>query len=73
MGRPRSNPDSEVMQAIDSGEVDVDGSKVIVLKGITRAERGSDIVRLYPTLWEPLKIHYRVEQATAAPGELRGA
>lgn len=71
MGRPRKHPDSEVMQAVDSGEVDVDGEKVLVHKGVTRAERGSDIVRLYPDLWEPLKVHYRVEQATAAPGESR--
>lgn len=68
MGRARN---SEVMQATDSGEVTLDGEKVIILKGVTRAERGSEIVRLYPGLWEPLKVHYRVEQATAAPAELR--
>jgi hypothetical protein len=57
------------MQAVDSGEVTVDGLKVLVHKGVTRAERGSEIVRLYPHLWKPLEVHYRVEQATAAPGE----
>ena len=75
MARPRKNPDYEILIAIESGVTEVDGEQCVVVKGVTRAERGADIVKLTPNWWKPLKAHYlsRVEQATAAPGELRGA
>ena len=52
--------------------IQIDGEECVVVKGVTRAERGAEIVKLTPGWWESLRAHYRVEQATAAPGELRG-
>ena len=73
MGRPRKNLDRDVMVAIDDGVVVLNGHEEIVHKGISRAHRGAEIVRLYPTLWKPIDVHFEVEQMTAAPGELRGS
>lgn len=76
MGRPRRNPDRELLIAVESGYVEVDGEGCYVSAGVTRAERGAKIVQLTPGWWKPLEAHFRaarVEQATAAPGELRGA
>lgn len=71
MARPRTNPDYEILIASESGVIQVDGEECVVVKGVTRAERGAEIVKLTPGWWQPLKAHYRVEQTTAAPGELR--
>lgn len=73
MARPRKNPDYEILIANESGVVQVDGEECVVVRGVTRAERGAAIVKLTPDWWKPIEAHYRVEQATAAPGEQRGA
>ena len=72
MGRPRKYPETEVLIAIDSGVVVYDGNTEQIFKGISRAHRGHPIVKAAPDLWKPIEVHYRVEQMTAAPGELRG-
>lgn len=72
MARPRRNPDDDIMIAVDSGVVVHDGREQIVTKGVTRARRGHQIVRANPSLWRPIDVHFDIEQATAAPGELRG-
>ena len=72
MGRPRKNLD-QILVAKESGVVVLDGQEVVVHKNITRARAGHAIVKAAPDLWEPIKVHYDVEQATAAPGERRGA
>lgn len=71
MGRPRRNPDDEIMVAVVSGVLQCDGEHQIT-KGITRARRGHPIVKAAPEWWRVLDVHYEIEQATAAPGELRG-
>lgn len=53
----------------------VAGVEVPVRKG-DLADGDAAIVRKYPTLWDPAAVRFtapRVEQATAAPGEKRGA
>jgi hypothetical protein len=70
LARPRN--EHQILIAKQSGVIQIDGEECFVVKGVTRAERGAEIVRLTPGWWEPIKAHYRVEQATAAPGELRG-
>jgi hypothetical protein len=68
----RRNPDDDVMVAVDSGIVVVDGREEFVRRGITRARRSHPIVKAAPSLWKPIDVHYDVEQMTAAPGERRG-
>jgi hypothetical protein len=40
--------------------------------GQTRVRAGHPILEGIEHLFEPIKAHYEVEQATAAPGEKRG-
>jgi hypothetical protein len=49
-----------------------DGEDRQFLAGITRVRVGHPILVGREQLFEPLRAHYEVEQATAAPGERRG-
>ncbi len=66
-----------VLIAIESFAVELrDGSTAMIRKGITRARQGSEVTAgAFARYWEPIDLHvdYDVEQATAAPGEARGA
>lgn len=59
--------------AKDSGSIVVGAETYNFRRGITRFEEGHPAVLAAPDLFEPITPHYRVEQATAAPGELRGS
>lgn len=66
------------MVARDSGTVKVDGRRHVVQRDRTVAHRAHPIVTQHPKLWKELRVHYDmpatgglVEQATAAPGEVR--
>lgn len=72
MGRPRRNPDMDILIAVESGIAHVGGEECVVRRGITRARRGHPLVAATPNWWKPIDVHYDVEQATAAPGEKRG-
>lgn len=51
-----------------------DGSDIALKENITRVRADSDAAKLWPALFKPLSTsYYEVEQATAAPGEKRGA
>ena len=54
--------------------VELDGERLFVHKG-ERVRAGHQLLRVYGDYFEPIdtKVHYDVEQATAAPGEKRGA
>ena len=46
-----------------------------ITAGITRVREGHPLLKTYPDwfrLADDLAVHYEVEAATAAPGELRG-
>ena len=68
-----SKPSEGIVRATTSfiarvGDVDVP------VKAGDLADADADIVRKYPSLFEPTPVRFaRVEQATAAPGEKRGA
>lgn len=62
----------EIFIAKDSASVVIDGERYILLKGVTRVREGHDLVRTYPELFQPIDVHYDVEQATKGPGERRG-
>lgn len=65
---------SGIYVATTSFACEIDGYPVNVSHG-ERVREGHDLLRLYPQAFEPLeagRVHYDVEQATAAPGEKRG-
>jgi len=63
-----------VYVARDTAWVDLDGHAECVRKG-TRVREGHQLIARYPGLFEDVgeTVAYDVEQATAAPGEKRGA
>jgi hypothetical protein len=73
---------SDLHVARQSGQVMLDGRRHAIRRGVTVAEEGSDMLAKHGKLFEPMRVHYpaptrrgrreaAVEQATAAPGELR--
>lgn len=64
---------TEMLVALDTGTVEIDGTPYQVQRGVTRLRADHPIVRSAPGLFGPLQSSYpEVEQATAAPGERRG-
>lgn len=69
--RPRSE---QIYVAIDSFTTDLpDGTPVFVYKDTTRVREGHALLKGREHLFKPIDVEYDVEQATAAPGEKRGA
>ena len=73
--RSRSDEGSAIYVAKESFACDVDGENYQFHKGRTRVRASHPAVKANPDYFEPveLEVHYDVEQATAAPGERRGA
>ncbi len=67
----RRNPDQDILIAKTSGVLVVDGVEQTITRGVSRARASHPIVRAAPDWWEPIQVHYDVEEATAAPGERR--
>lgn len=55
----------------ESFTAEVDGVEVAFVKDSTRVREGHPILERLGHLFEPIKVDYEVEQATAAPGEKR--
>lgn len=55
----------------ESFVADIDGVPVSFREGQTRVREGHEILDTYGHLFEEIRVQYEVEQATAAPGELR--
>ena len=64
---------SDIYVAKQSFATEIDGQSVIVHKGTTRVRAGHPLLKGRESLFEPLTVQYDVEQATAKPGEQRGA
>lgn len=66
--------EADIYVAQETGAVELDGSPVMIYKGVTRVRAGHSLLRDHPTMFAPidLGVHYDVEQASAAPGEKRG-
>jgi hypothetical protein len=64
-----------IMVATDTGAIDVDGVPYFVYRNRTRVRADHPMVKNAPGLFKPVDADYDdvVEQATAAPGERRGA
>ena len=61
--------------ATESGAAEVDGQPFTFVRGVTRVRAGHPVLRQLGAFFRPVEeaVHYDVEQATAAPGEKRGA
>lgn len=59
----------DLVVARTSGVVMHEGRRLPLRRGQTIARATHPIVTAHPSLWQPLTVHYDVEQATAAPGE----
>lgn len=64
---------ADIFVAKESFATDYEGSPIIVKAGQTRVRKGHPLLKKHSQFFEPLEIHYDVEQATAKPGESRGA
>jgi hypothetical protein len=64
--------DDAIVVARESGSMLVDGEMFDFKRGITRFRASHPAVKANPQFFEPIRVHYDVEQATAAPGEKRG-
>lgn len=74
---PRRRQDPEIFVAKVSFSCELDGAPIVVNKG-ERVRTGHPLLRSQGGFFEPVdsSVHYDlpdVEQATAAPGEKRGA
>lgn len=71
---PRAKkPDPVIFVARSSGVVMIDGQIHRYVQGQTRVRAGHPLLKARPDKFVPLKLDYDIEQATAAPGERRGA
>jgi hypothetical protein len=61
----------DVYVPISGFVAEVDGASV-TFTDHTYVREGHWILDKYPELFRPVRVQYDVEQATAAPGELRG-
>lgn len=74
MARQRKQPEGErVFIASESFITTIDGESVAVQKNITRVREGHPLMAGREAFFRELDVQYDVEQATAAPGEVRGA
>jgi hypothetical protein len=65
--------DGTIYVAKESFTTILDGEAIVVQAGTTRVRAGHKLLKGRQMLFEPLLIHYDVEQATAAPAEVRKA
>lgn len=67
--------DPQVFVATESGSAEVDGEVITFVKGVTRLRKGHAILSQLPNFFEAADEHlaYDLEDASAAPGEKRGA
>lgn len=65
-------PAGDIFVARDSFSTEIDGVPVSVQKGVTRVRAGHPLLEGREGLFEPITVHFDVEQATSAPGEKRG-
>lgn len=61
----------EILVAVTSGVVVVDGHRHTIRKGRTHVREGHPIQAAHPGMFGPIRVDHDVEEATAAPGEKR--
>lgn len=64
--------ETEIFVAKDTGVIiGPNGERWEVKAGHTRVRKGHPILKDRASLFEPLEVHYDIEQATSRPGERR--
>jgi hypothetical protein len=61
----------DVFTPTESFTADVDGTPASFVPNKTFVREGHPILDQFPLLFKPVRVQYDVEQATAAPGEVR--
>lgn len=64
---------ADIYVAKESFTTIFEGVEIVVRAGTTRVRAGHPLLKGKAALFEPLEVHYDIEQATSAPGEARGA
>lgn len=63
----------QIYVANDSFSTVLDGQPITVSKGMTRVRHGHPLLAGREQMFDPIEVHFDVEQATDRPGEKRGA
>ena len=63
----------DILVATETFTTTLDGAPVVVHKGQTRVRAGHPLVKGHEMWFKVLDVQYDTEQATSAPGEVRGA
>lgn len=69
---PRPRKQGRIYVARESGVAEIAGESCPFTVGVTRVREGHPLLDVAPASFEPISVHYDVEQATAVPGERRG-
>ena len=64
-------PREQMYVANDSGVVVINGADVYFKKNVTRVAESDELRRAAPQMFTAIPGEFRIEQATAAPGEER--
>lgn len=72
MAARNSAGSGEIFVAKQSFSTDVDGVPISVNAGITRVRAGHPLLKGREDLFEPITVHYDVDQASPVRGETRG-
>lgn len=62
----------KILVAKQSFSCEVGGEHYTVQGGVTRVREGHELALANPEAFEPIGVHYDVEDASASPGRKRG-
>jgi hypothetical protein len=71
--KTRAVVDGPILIATETFAWTFGGAEHVFQAGVTRVRSGHPILEGIEHLFKPVDAHYDIEQATAAPGERRGA